>query len=86
MAAYRVFLKESVKKDIASIPAKDLQRIMERIGGLSENPRPPGSEKLSAQERYRIRQGSYRIIYSIQDSQLTIWVVKIAPRREVYRL
>jgi mRNA interferase RelE/StbE len=86
MAAYSVFLKESVKKDIASIPVKDLQRIMERIGGLSENPRPSGSEKLSAQERYRIRQGSYRIIYSIQDSELSIWVVKIAHRREVYRL
>lgn len=86
MVAYSLFVKESVKKDIASIPAKDLQWILERIGGLSENPQPPGSEKLSAQERYRIRQGSCRIIYSIQDSQLTIWVVKIAHRREVYRL
>ena len=86
MAAYSVFFKESVRKDIASIPAKDLQRIMECIAGLSENPRPFGSEKLSAQERYRIRQGSYRIIYSIQDGELTIWVVKIAHRREVYRV
>lgn len=85
MAAYSLFFKESVRKDIAAIPAKDLQRIMERIGGLTENPRPAGSEKLSAQERYRIRQGKYRIIYSIQDRELTIWVVKVAHRREVYR-
>jgi len=86
MAAYSIFFKESVKRDITSIPVKDLQRIMERIAGLSENPRPLGGEKLSAQERYRIRQGSYRIIYSIQDRELTVWVVKIVHRREVYRL
>ena len=85
MAAYSILFKESVRKDIAAIPAKDLRRIMERIGSLGEDPRPVGSEKLSAQERYRIRQGNYRIIYSIQDFELTVWVVKIAHRREVYR-
>jgi mRNA interferase RelE/StbE len=85
MAAYSIFFKESVRKDVEAIPAKDLQRIMERIGMLAEDPRPPGSEKLAAQERYRIRQGNYRIIYSIQDNVLTVWVVKIAHRRDVYR-
>lgn len=85
MAAYSILFKESVRKDIAAIPAKDLQRIMERIESLAEDPRPVGSEKLSAQERYRIRQGNYRIIYSIQDNELTVWVVKVAHRREVYR-
>lgn len=86
MAAYSILFKESVRKDILSIPVKDLQRIMERIGLLAEDPRPAGSEKLSGQERYRIRQGNYRIIYSIQDYELTVWIVKVAHRREVYRV
>lgn len=85
MAAYSIFFKESVRKDIEALPRKDLQRIMERIGMLAVDPRPPGSEKLSAQERYRVRQGKYRIVYSIQDHELTVWIVKIAHRREVYR-
>lgn len=85
MALYSILFKESVRKDFDSIPSKDLMRIMERIGMLAENPRQVGSEKLSGQERYRIRQGNYRIIYSIQDNELTVWVVKVAHRREVYR-
>lgn len=85
MAAYSILFKESVRKDLSAIPTKDLQRIMQRIAVLAEDPRPAGSEKLSSQERYRIRQGNYRIIYSIQDNELTVWVVKVAHRREVYR-
>lgn len=85
MAVFSIFFKESVRKDLDAIPKTDLQRIMERIGPLAMNPRPPGCEKLTGQERYRIRQGNYRIIYSIQDSELTVWVVKVGHRREVYR-
>lgn len=85
MAAYSIFFKESVRKDLASIPKHDLQRIIERIGDLAEDPRPTGCEKLSGQEKYRVRQGNYRIIYSIQDTELTVWVVKVGHRREVYR-
>ena len=85
MAAYSILFRESVRKDVDAIPAKDLQRIMERIGLLADDPHPAGSEKLSGQDRYRIRQGNYRIIYSIQDYELTVWVVKVAHRREVYR-
>lgn len=85
MAGYSIFFKESIRKDIEAIPRKELQRIMERIGLLAEEPRPVGSEKLSGQERYRVRQGNYRIIYSIQDLEVTVWVVKIGHRREVYR-
>jgi mRNA interferase RelE/StbE len=85
MAVYSLFFKESVRKDLDSIPKNDLQRIIERIGSLAANPRPLGCEKLSGQEKYRLRQGNYRIIYSIQDTQLTIWVVTIGHRREVYR-
>ena len=85
MAAYSILFKESVRKDLAAIPTKDLKRILARIALLADNPRPAGSEKLSAQERYRVRQGNYRIIYSVQDNELTIWVVKVGHRREVYR-
>jgi len=85
MGVYSIFFRDSVRKDLDAIPKSHLQRIMERIGLLAENPRPVGCEKLSGQEKYRIRQGNYRIIYSIQDSQLTIWVVKVGHRREVYR-
>ncbi len=56
-----------------------------RIGGLAATPRPPGSEKLSGQEKYRIRQGAYRILYLIEDAGSTVTIVKIGHRREVYR-
>lgn len=86
MAVSSIYLKDSVRKDLDSIQKNDLQRIMERIGALAENPRPVGCEKLSGQEKYRICQGNFRIIYSIQDTQLTVWVVKVGHRREVYRI
>ena len=85
MAAYSVLFRESVRKDLDSIPQRDLKRIFIRIGNLASDPRPAGSEKLSGQERYRVRQGDYRIIYSIQDFELTVWVVKVAHRRDAYR-
>ena len=85
MAGYSIFFKDSVRKDLDAIPKKDLLRIIDRIGSLTENPRPLCCEKLSGQEKYRLRQGNYRIIYSIQDTKLTVWVVKVGHRREVYR-
>jgi mRNA interferase RelE/StbE len=85
MAVYSIYFRDSVRKDLDSIPKNDLQRIIERIGNLAEDPRPVGCEKLSGQEKYRVRQGNYRIIYSIQDTELTVWVVKVGHRREVYR-
>ncbi|HEY9162068.1 MAG TPA: type II toxin-antitoxin system RelE/ParE family toxin [Desulfomonilia bacterium] len=85
MAGYNIFFKESVEKDLRAIPKKDLQKILSRIEALAKDPRPPGHEKLSGQEKYRIRQGRYRIIYSIQDRELTVWVVKVGHRKNVYR-
>jgi mRNA interferase RelE/StbE len=85
MAAYRVFFKKSVEKDFETIPQEELKRILRRIDLLREDPRPPGCEKLTGQERYRVRQGRYRILYSIQDEQLSIWVVKVGHRKDVYR-
>jgi mRNA interferase RelE/StbE len=85
MVAYRILFKESVRKDFEPIPKKDLKRILQSIDMLSEDPRPRGCEKLTGQERYRLRQGRYRIVYSIQDDELTVWVVKVGHRRDVYR-
>ena len=85
MAAYKVFFKKSVEKDFAGIPKKDLSKIIKRIGELADKPRPPGCEKLTGQDRYRLRQGRYRIVYSIQDNKLTVWVVKVGHRKQVYR-
>ena len=86
MAEYRIFFRKSVWQDIEKIPRKSLQQIMKLIAALAVDPRPPACEKLTGQERYRIRQGTYRIIYSIQDDELTVWVVKTGQRKDVYRL
>ena len=85
MAEYNIFFKKSVWKDFESIPKKDLKKIMKAIESLGKDPRPSGCRKLSAQERYRLRQGRYRIIYSIQDDALTIWIVKVGHRKDIYR-
>lgn len=85
MASYRLTFKKSVTKDFRSIPKNDVPRILKRIEALADDPRPVGSEKLSGQERFRMRQGMYRIIYEIQNEELVIIVVKVGHRREVYR-
>jgi mRNA interferase RelE/StbE len=85
MASYKLFFKASVEKDLRTIPSADIKKILARVQSLADDPRPPGSEKLTGQERYRIRQGRYRILYSILDDTLTVWVVKVAHRRDVYR-
>ena len=85
MTVYKIFFKRSVSKDLMKIPKNDVRKNLSKISSLAENPRPVGCEKLSGQEKYRLRQGVYRILYSIQENELTIWIVKIAHRREVYR-
>jgi mRNA interferase RelE/StbE len=85
MAAYKVYFRASVEKDFASIPRSDLKKILQRIKTLADNPRPPGCEKLTGQERYRVRQGRYRIVYSIHDDELTVWIVKVGHRKDIYR-
>lgn len=85
MARYSLVFKKSVAKDFRPIPKKYVARILQRIEALQEDPRPAGSEKLSGQERYRVRQGAYRIIYEITDEHLVVTVVKVGYRRHVYR-
>jgi len=78
--------KKSARKDLESIATKaDRQRIVKRIMSLADKPRPKGSQKLSGLDRYRIRQGGYKILYSIRDAELVVYVVKIAGRKDAYR-
>ena len=85
MASYRIVFRKSVTKDLRSIPNRDVARILQRMEELQEDPRPVGSEKLSGQERYRIRQGVYRIIYEVADGLLVVTVVKVGHRKQVYK-
>lgn len=85
MAEYKVYFKKSVEKDFSTISKKDLQKILRRIGTLAKDRRPSGHEKLTGRERYRVRQGRYRIVYSIQDKELTVWVVKVGHRKDIYK-
>jgi len=80
MEKYEVIFKQSVAKDLRAIPSKDIAKILKRIEALKVEPRPPGVEKLSGQQRYRVRQGVYRIIYEIRDFELVIVVVKVGHR------
>jgi mRNA interferase RelE/StbE len=83
---YKVSIKRSAVKEIEAIPQKkERQRIIRRIGQLAEDPRPPGSKKLSGNDKYRVRRGSYRIVYSIEDNELIVVVVKVRHRKNVYR-
>jgi mRNA interferase RelE/StbE len=82
---YRILIKPSAVKELERIPSKDRSRIVYRIQGLVEEPWPRGCEKLSAQERYRIRQGNYRILYEVRDDDLIVVVVKVGQRGEVHK-
>ncbi len=84
MASYKLTFKKSVAKDLRPIPKRDLTRILKRIEALAQNPRPQGCEKLSGQERYRVRHGVYRVIYEIFDRELVVMVVKVGHRCHVY--
>ncbi|RLQ21957.1 type II toxin-antitoxin system RelE/ParE family toxin [Seongchinamella sediminis] len=86
MAKFKITFKKSVAKDLRSIPPADVERILQRIDMLAENPRGEGCVKLSAQERYRVRQGVYRVVYEIRDESLIVLVVKVAHRSAVYKV
>ena len=85
MEKFEILFKQSVAKDLHQIPKKEVARILKRINKLQIEPRPAGVEKLSGQEKYRVRQGVYRIIYEILNDQLIVVVVKVGHRRDVYR-
>jgi len=86
VARFEILIKRSAAKEIEAISRKkDRQRIVRKIRELAEDPRPPGCQKLSGRDRYRIRQGSYRIVYAIENDRLIVNVVKVGHRGDVYR-
>jgi len=82
---YQVTVTPAADRSIAKLPREVRRRITEHLVALAENPRPPGSIKLTGQDAYRIRVGDYRIIYTIQDDRLIVLVVDVGHRRDVYR-
>lgn len=85
MEKYKVEIKKSAVKEIENLPKRDMLAVLEKIGSLSENPRQHGYEKLSDQEKYRIRYSDYRILYTIEDVVLVVYVVKVGHRKDVYK-
>jgi mRNA interferase RelE/StbE len=82
--SFELVILPSVLKDLKKIPKHDVEKILLRIESLVNNPRPPASIKLAGDEKYRIRQGNYRILYRIEDAKLIVIVVKVAHRKDVY--
>ena len=86
MARFDLLIKPSAVREIEAIPRKgDRQRVVRRIQALADDPRSAGCTKLSGRELYRVRQGAYRIVYSVEDRQLAVHVVKVGDRKDVYR-
>ena len=85
MASYRLRIKPSAVKELEAVTLKDRKRLVARIRRLAKEPRPQGCEKLSGHEKYRVRQGDYRILYSIDDAESAVLIVKVGHRRDVYR-
>jgi len=83
--SYKIYFRKSAAKELEKLPKAALRKIIKRIERLSDEPRPAGCEKLSGHELYRVRQGDYRIVYSIQDNELTIWVIKVGHRKNIYK-
>jgi mRNA interferase RelE/StbE len=85
VANYKLLIKPSAAKELEALPRKDRKRIVTKLQRLASEPRPPGTEKLSGQEKYRLRQGDYRVLYSVDDDEARVVIVKVAHRRDVYR-
>jgi len=84
MVNYKIEIKKSATKEIARLPKNILKRVIIKIQSLSNEPRPSGCKKLTADEKYRVRVGDYRVLYSIEDSKLVVYVVKVGHRKKVY--
>ncbi|MDD5359785.1 MAG: type II toxin-antitoxin system RelE/ParE family toxin [Sulfurovaceae bacterium] len=84
MADYKIEIKKSAQKEIKNLPNKELKKVIDKIASLAHEPRPAGCKKLSGEEKYRIRVGSYRVLYGIEDDILVIYVVKVGHRKDVY--
>jgi mRNA interferase RelE/StbE len=87
VAAYRLLIKASAGRELERLGTKaDRLRIVDRIQALAENPRPHGCEKLAGYaDRFRIRQGNYRVVYLVDDKQREVTIFKVGDRKDIYR-
>ena len=85
MASYKVEFSKRVRKDFREIPEHDANRILSKIKALAEEPLPADSKKLKGEELFRIRLGNYRVIYSIEDEKMLVFVVKLGHRKDIYK-
>ena len=85
MVSYSLLTKRSAARELEALALKDRKRVVSRIRSLAFDPRPPRCEKLSGEEKYRIRQGDLAIVYEISDRDSTMTVVRIGHWRDVYR-
>ena len=85
MEKYKLQIKKSAEKELRKIPKRELIKIINKIQNLSEDPHPVGSIKLSNQEKYRLRIGNYRVLYKVEDNILTIFIIKVGHRKDIYR-
>ena len=85
MGKYKIEVKKSAVKEISKLPSKELKKILRVIKSLSNNPRPVGVVKLSGDEKYRLRAGNYRILFQILDEDLSVIIVKVGHRKNVYK-
>ena len=85
MANYDLRIKPSAAKELEVLQTKDRRRVVSKIQNLADEPRPQGCEKLTGQDRFRLRQGKLRILFEVDDGQQIVTVVKIGHRRDVYR-
>ncbi len=81
---YELFLLPPAQKDLDSLEGPVFGRVLKRLRGLSEYPRPPGCLKLTGEDGYRIRIGEYRVLYRIDDPSKRIFVYRIKHRKDVY--
>jgi mRNA interferase RelE/StbE len=85
MASYSVVLLASAQREIEHVEKRDRKRALQAISALEVDPRPHGCEKLSALDKYRIRVGDFRVVYTINDTIVRVVVVRVGHRRDVYR-
>lgn len=84
--AYSILLSPPAERQLKALAEPIQKRMVKRLRTLKENPRPQGVKKLAGEDDlYRIREGDYRIIYTIRDKELIVLVVKIGDRKEIYR-
>lgn len=82
---YEILFEKASIKSLSKLPADVQAKIIEVIEKLSENPRPHGSKKLEGREGYRVRIGDYRVIYLINDKTITVLILDIGKRKEIYK-